>query len=314
MMQLDYGRARPRGAHRGSAVQRSTRWWAPGFVAPSVLLVAVLLYLPFLWSVITSFTDSDGSQSDWVGLANYGRLFSDPALLTAIRNTLFWVIGTVVLPVGLGLLIAMLTYNIKGGQYFRLPFLLPYALSGTGTAVVWGFVLMNGGAASSFLEALHAPGADSLWLQSSPLNTIVLILASTWQMIGVNVLIFVVGLQAIPTEPLEAATLDGANAWQRFRLVIWPLLRPLTAVAIGLALVAGLKTFDIVWIVTQGGPGRTSETLAVTMYRDSFVAGDYGYGSAVAVLLTLVTGIASVLYLRQQLSPKRGFDVDGGGK
>ena len=116
-----------------------------------------------------------------------------------------------------------------------------------------------------------------------------------------NTLLFVVGLQSIPKAPIEAARLDGASGWQLFRHVIWPLMAPLTAVVVGLALVASLKTFDIVWVMTQGGPGRNSETLAVTMYKDTFVASDYGYGASVAVVLTVVTGLASYLYLRRQV-------------
>ncbi len=128
-----------------------------------------------------------------------------------------------------------------------------------------------------------------------------MIVAYTWQQLGFNMLLFVVGLQSIPRAPLEAARLDGASGWTMFRHMLWPLMRPITTVVLGLALVASLKSFDVVWTMTQGGPGRSSETLAVTMYRDAFVANDYGYGSTVAVLLLAVTGVASLLYLRRQL-------------
>jgi ABC-type sugar transport system permease subunit len=302
------GRQRGRGA-------RASGWWAHGMVAPSVLLVAVLLYLPFLWSLYLSFTNYDGSGSPKLaGLANYGQLLSDPVLATTLRNTGLWVAGTLVLPVGLGLLIALLTYNIRGGQWIRLPFLLPYALSGTVTAVVWGFVLQDHGVLNSLLAALHLPGGSVSFLQQAPLNTIVMIFAQTWQSIGVNLLLFVIGLQSIPREPIEAARIDGARGWRMFTKIIWPLLRPLTAVVVGLALVAGLKTFDLVWIMTEGGPGRSSETLAVTMYRDAFVADNYGYGAAVAVLLTAMGLVVSLLYLRRQASPKNEVQLAGGGR
>jgi ABC-type sugar transport system permease subunit len=298
----------------GRGIRTSARW-AHGMVAPAVLFVAVLLYLPFLWSLYLSFTNYNGSGApQWTGLANYGSLFSDPVLGTTLRNTGLWVVGTLVLPVGLGLLIAVLTYNIKGGQWMRLPFLLPYALSGTATAVVWGFVLQDHGVLNSLLATLHLPGGSVSFLQTAPLNTIVMICAQTWQSIGVNLLLFVIGLQSIPREPIEAARIDGARGWNLFRKIIWPLLRPLTAVVVGLALVAGLKTFDVVWIMTQGGPGRSSETLAVTMYRDAFVADNYGYGAAVAVLLTVVGLVVSLLYLRRQASPKYEVHLAGGGR
>ncbi|MFI7463897.1 carbohydrate ABC transporter permease [Nonomuraea sp. NPDC049646] len=267
-----------------------------GYVAPAAVLVAGLLYAPFLWTAYLSLTRYDGLEpSAWVGVHNFVKLLDDPALLTSTRNTLIWVAGTMVLPVGLGLLVAVLSYDIKGGAWYRVPFMLPYALSGAGLAMVWSPVLSHDGIANRLL------GVDTAFLQVAPDNTLAMLLVWTWQQLGVNTLLFVVGLQSIPKEPIEAARLDGASGWRLFRHVIWPLMRPLTAVVVGLALVASLKTFDIVWVLTQGGPGRNSETLAVTMYRDTFVASDYGYGSAVAVLLTVVTGLASYLYLRRQV-------------
>lgn len=267
-----------------------------GYVAPAAILVAVLLYAPFLWTAYLSLTRYDGLEPPaWIGLDNFVKLLDDPALLTSTRNTLIWVAGTMVLPVGLGLLVAVLSYDIKGGMWYRVPFMLPYALSGAGLAMVWSPILSHDGIANLLL------GVDTAFLQEAPDNTLAMLLVWTWQQLGVNTLLFVVGLQSIPKEPIEAARLDGASGWQLFRHVIWPLMRPLTAVVVGLALVASLKTFDIVWVLTQGGPGRNSETLAATMYKETFVASDYGYGSAVAVMLTVVTGLASYLYLRRQV-------------
>ncbi|MFI6485595.1 carbohydrate ABC transporter permease [Nonomuraea sp. NPDC050663] len=266
-------------------------------MAPAVLLVAALLYAPFLWTGYLSFTRYDGlAPAQFAGLDNFAELVQDPALLTSIRNTLIWVAGTMILPVGLGLLVAVLSYDLKGGAWYRLPFMLPYALSGAGLGMVWSPILSHGGIANLLL------GVDTAFLQEAPHNTLAMLLVWTWQQLGVNTLLFVVGLQSIPKEPIEAARLDGAGGWSLFRHVIWPLMAPLTAVVVGLALVASLKTFDIVWVMTQGGPGRSSETLAVTMYRDTFVASEYGYGSAVAVLLTVVTGLASYLYLKRQVT------------
>lgn len=279
-----------------------------GYVAPAALLVAGLLYLPFLWTVYLSFTNYDGlSPATWAGLGNYRQLLHDPALATSIRNTLIWVVGTTLLPVGLGLLVAVLSYNIRGGTWLRLPFLLPYAFSGAGVGMVWSVLLSHGGTINHVLGFLHLPGAHASFLTEAPLNTIMLIVAMTWQQIGVNTLLFVVGLQSIPREPVEAARIDGASGWSLFRHVTWPLLAPLTTVVVGLALVASLKTFDVVWVATQGGPGRSSETLAVTMYRDTFVADQYGYGSAVAVMLTVVTGAVSVIYLRRQMARREAL-------
>jgi multiple sugar transport system permease protein len=280
------------------------RWAALGFVAPGALLVAVLLYLPLLWTVFLSFTSYNGlSDPAWVGFSNYALMFKDPDFLGSLSNTLLWVAGTLLVPVGLGLVLALLTFNLKGGVWLRLPFLIPYAISGIGVGLIWSFVLQSNGALD---QALHFFGIMSTprWLLDAPTNTIVMILAAAWQGVGVNALLFTIGLQSIPKEPLEAARLDGATGARLFGSMLWPMLRPLTTVVIGLSIVASLKTFDVVLGMTKGGPGRVSETLALTMYKDTFVNSQYGLGSAIAVFLTIITLVASVLYLRQQLSKK----------
>lgn len=280
------------------------RWAARGFVAPGVLLVAVLLYLPLMWTLFLSFSTYNGlGDPEWAGLANYREMFQDPDFLSSMFNTLLWVVGTLAVPVGLGLVLALLTWNLRGGVWLRLPFLIPYAISGIGVGLIWSFVLQSNGALD---QALHAFGVGDTprWLLDAPLNTIVMIVAASWQGVGVNALLFTIGLQSIPKEPLEAARLDGAGGLRLFRSILWPMLRPLTTVVIGLSIVASLKTFDIVLGMTKGGPGRVSETLALTMFNDTFVNSQYGLGSAIAVFLTVVTLLASILYLRQQLSKK----------
>ncbi len=281
------------------------RWSARAFSLPAILVVAVLLYLPFIYTAIISFTEYSGlGAPEWVGFENYVDMFGDPNFVTSMRNTLMWVVGTITVPVGLGLLIAVLTYDMRFGAWFRLPFLLTYAVSPVAVGVVWTFVLQNGGGLSQALDTFGLPGADSRWLLDEPMNTIAMIMAWAWQQTGVNALLFVIGLQSIPKEPLEAARLDGASGLRLFRHMLWPMLRPLTTVVVGLALVASLKTFDIVWAMTEGGPGRNSETLALTMYRETFVSSAYGAGSAVALFLSVVTFVAAISYLRRQLSTK----------
>lgn len=171
--------------------------------------------------------------------------------------------------------------------------------------VIFAFILQTGGALTQALEFLQLPFANARWLLDWPLNTFVMIMAATWQGAGVNALLFGVGLQSIPKEPIEAAMVDGATGWTLFKSITWPMLAPMTTVVVGLSIVGSLKTFDIVWGMTQGGPGRVSETLAITMYKASFMLNDYGLGAAVALLLTVVTVSASLLYLKRQLAPAR---------
>ncbi|MFE6970392.1 carbohydrate ABC transporter permease [Isoptericola sp. NPDC057653] len=281
------------------------RWSARGFALPAVLVVALLLYLPFVWTSFLSLTEYNGlGDPELVGLAKYQEMFTDAGFLNSLRNTLFWVAGTLVLPVGLGLFIAVLAYGLKGSFWYRLPFLLPYAVSGVAVGVIWTFVLQTGGALDEALALLGVTDPPR-WLLDAPLNTFVMIGAATWQGAGVNALLFTIGLQSIPKEPMEAARVDGAWGWTLFRTMTWPMLTPLTTVVVGLAIVGSLKQFDIIWAMTKGGPGVSSETLALTMYKDTFVANDYGLGAAVAVFLTVITVAASVLYLRRQLSGAR---------
>jgi ABC-type sugar transport system permease subunit len=272
------------------------------FLLPALLLVGTLLLWPFVRSSYLSFTDFKGiGRPTFVGLDNYRTLIHDPVLSRSFTNTLVWVIGTLVLPVGLGLMIAVLSHNLPGGAFYRLPFLLPYALSGTAIATVWKFMLIRDGAVNGVLTALGLESLTRSWLLRPPLNTWAMIVASTWQTVGVSVLLFLIGLQVIPKDPIEAARLDGAEGWRLFRDMTLPLLRPMTVVTVGISLVNSLKTFDIIWIMTQGGPYRSSETLAVTMYRETFVLFRHGYGAAIAVVLSVIVVAVSFFYLQRSM-------------
>ena len=278
---------------------RTSRYW---YLLPAVSLVGVFLVLPFLWTAYWSFTDYGGlGAAQFAGLSNYLTLLQDPILFTSFANTLLWTVGSLLLPVGVGLLVAVLTFELIGGALYRLPFLLPYALSGAVVGVLWSFVLRGDGALNVMLRVIGLEELARSWLLSPPWNTLAMILAHTWQATGVSVVLFLVGLQAIPRDPIEAARIDGATGWTLFRYITWPLLRPMTVVVIGISLVNSLKTFDVIWVMTQGGPYRSSETLAVTMYRETFLLFKYGYGAAIAVVLSAIVVLLSWLYLRRTL-------------
>lgn len=267
-----------------------------------MLLVTVLLLVPFLVTLYHSFTSFDGLSSPrLVGFDNYVELLSDPDFLRSALNTLIWTFGTLVLPVALGLLIAVLTNSTGWPMWLRYAFVLPYAISGTATAVVWGFILRSDGALNQALAFVGLEGWQGQWLLSWPTNTIVMILASTWQTIGVGVILFLVGLQTVPVETVEAGTLDGASGFRLFRHIVFPQLKAVTVVVVGISIANSLKVFDMIWLLTGGGPGGASETLAVTMYRQTFVLNRYGYGAAVAVVLAVIVVACSWIYLRRQM-------------
>lgn len=182
-----------------------------GFLAPAVLLVAALLLTPF---AVTSYRSlfSDGRVSGFTWFTNYGLFLSDPVLAKSMGNTLMWVVGTVALPLVLGLGIAVMTNQSGWSRVARLLVVLPYAISGSAVAVVWNFILTTDGAANQALRALGLGSFAQGWLLEWPGNTLVMIVANTWQSTGVAVILFLVGLQTIPPETLEAASSTAPTA------------------------------------------------------------------------------------------------------
>lgn len=272
-----------------------------GFLLPGVLIVALIAYAPFIYTLFLSFTDYDGIGSpSWVGLGNFTNLLASSEFWHSLLNTGMWVVGEIVLAVGGGLLVAVLAYDTKLGSYLLIPMIAPFTLAGAAVGVFWLADFAPGGPANQVLQAFGLPGGDTALLQQWPLNTILMIIAASWQYLGLNALLFVVGLQSIPKPIVEAAKVDGARGWRLFSHIIWPMLRPTRVVVTGLAIIASLKSFDTVYVMTGGGPGRTSETLAVSMYREAFVAGKYGEGSALAVMLCLLVVAVAFTYLIRQ--------------
>ena len=288
---------------RGGAPGRSrvTRFTAIPFLIPALVLVGVMLLVPFAATVYQSFTRDNGFSSEFIGIDNYVRLFGDQGFLQSLLNTVMWTVGTLILPVGLGLLIAVFTSSMRIGKWLRFAFILPYALSGAATAVIWGFILRSDGALNQAISFLGMTPPAAGWLLEWPGNTIVMIVANTWQATGVTVILFLVGLQSIPQETVEAGQLDGASGMRLFWNVVLPQLRPVTIVVIGMSIANSLRVFDLIWLLTKGGPGGVSETLAVTMYRQTFIISDYGSGAAVAVVLAVIVVASSYAYLRRQL-------------
>ena len=264
------------------------------FLVPAALGVLFVLVYPVFRTLWLSLTDTEGAgEGKFVGIANYLTLINDPILLRTMSNVAIWTIGTMALPVLLGLIIAYVALGLKGSAIYRMIFLLPYVLSGVAVASIWFHIFQTKGLFNQFLGGIGLEKYQQSWLLNYPQNTISMIIAATWAGTGLIVVLFTVGLQNIPLQTVEAATLDGANSWQMFRSIIWPQLKQIRAVVIGTALANSLRTFDIVWVMTGGGPSRSSETLGVTMYRESFLLNRYGYGASIAVLLmVLVIGVS----------------------
>lgn len=268
-------------------------------LTPAVAFVTLVLLVPFAQTVHVS-TQSDGLHPTFVGFDNYVRMFQDPILQKSLINTFMWVVGSLLLPVAIGLAVAVMANGLRWGRFARLAMVLPYALSGTAVAVVGSFLLRTDGAVNQALGAIGLQSLQQDWLLDWPLNTISTICVAAWQATGVSVVLFMVGLQGIPPETVEAAAIDGAGGWRRFRHVILPQLRPVTMVVVGVTLANALRAFDVVWVLTNGGPARTSETLGLSMYRATFLLQQPALGAALAVLLTLIVVASSWIYLRNE--------------
>jgi ABC-type sugar transport system permease subunit len=285
------------------ARRRRRRWRRLGgylYLLPMVALVSVFLLYPAVKTIWVSLTDATGTDAGtFVGIDNFTRLFKDPAFRTSVRNTVYWVLGALVLQVGLGLLLAIVLSNMRAGDWLKRLFYLPATLSGAAVGVIWFYVFNpENGLLTSLLNSVGLESLTTRWLAEPPVNTFAMIFAAMWQGLGPAMILFLVGLQNLPREPIEAARVDGAQGLRLFWHITLPLLRPMTAVVVAITMINNFKVFDLIWVMTQGGPYRSSETLAVTMYRESFVSFNVGYGAAVAVVLTAIVLVVSIFYLR----------------
>lgn len=272
---------------------------AYGYVLPALLLVAGLLLTPVLFTIGISFTSWDLiSASVFVGGEKYLSVANDPAFFQSFLNTLLWTAGTLILPVLGGLLLAVWLERLPGQRVWKVAIYLPHVLAATVVGVVWQYIYANEGVLNQALQDIGLGRLAQPWLALSPTNTYAMIVASAWRGLGSSMVLFLVGLQMIPSNVVEASLLDGASGWRQLRDIKLPLLKPITAVVVLLSVANSFTTFDLVWVMTQGGPFRSSETLAVTMYRQAFVTWDLGYASALAVILSVIVLVFSIFYLR----------------
>jgi len=268
------------------------------FMIPAVVMVVLFLLIPAGYTVAVSFTKWDGlSAPNFIGLGNYLRFIQDTVFLTSLKNTVIWVIFTLALSVLLGLLIAYFVNRVRFASLFKSVFYIPLTISAVTTGLIWLWMYSPDlGVINTALSAFGLPGRS--WMSEVPLNTYSMIISWTWKTVGTNMVIFLIGLQAIPTEPVEAGKLDGATEWQTFRHVVFPMLKPITTVVISMSLINSFNIFDIIYVMTGGGPYRSSETLAVSMFREPFVLFHMGYGASIALFLSAIVLFISWIYIR----------------
>ncbi len=268
------------------------------YILPSFLLVFLLLLVPMFQNIYYSFFQWNGiAEPIFNGFSNYIQLFKDSNFFTSLINTILWVVITLIFPVFGGLLIAVFLRGIKFGNFFKSIFYIPITISFVATGIIWNYMYSRQiGVLNTFLDLI---GVNKIpWLVNVPLNTFSLLITWTWQQLGINMVLFLMGLTSIPVEQTEAATIEGASKWQTFIHVTFPMLRPITTVVVVMATANSFKVFDLIYVMTRGGPYRSSETLAVTMFRETFTMSNMGYGAAISVVLSIIVVAISTIYLR----------------
>jgi multiple sugar transport system permease protein len=268
------------------------------FPAPALVTIFALLVFPTLYNAYVSlFNWYIARPAEWIGLGNYGEmLLRDERFWEAVGRTAYLTLLTVPPELVLGTAIAvLLRQRIPGRALLRVLFMLPMVATPVAMALVWSMLLTpTGGLVNYLLERLGLP--PSLWATHPDTVMPSLALVDIWQWTPMVTLIAIAGLESMPLEPLEAAVIDGASRWQAFRAITLPLLRPSLAVAAMFRTIDGLKSFDVIYVMTQGGPGTSSETLNVYIYQMGFNYLHLGYSSAlIMVLLALVFGTTLLL-------------------
>ena len=277
------------------------RLTALGLATPALVLFVLFVLAPTLAVLVLGFTDYQLGYSGfrWVGFDNYVELWTDPAFRTSVGNTALYAAIVTPLSVALGLIAALLIEaETRGRAFFRTVFFLPVASLTVAMATVWQYLLHPTiGPVNTLLGLVGITGPN--WLGSSEWVLPSLALIGVWQSVGFNMVLFLAGLQGIPRDLYAAAEVDGAaSAWQRFRLVTWPMLGPTTLFVAIISTVNAVKVFETVKTLTEGGPNRASEVLLFSIYQEGFVYLRVGYASAMTVIFLFVLVVLMLLQHR----------------
>jgi len=276
--------------------RRNISWTAWIWIAPAVILLGVFFIWPFIDTVWLSLNNADSTT--FVGLKNYGTVFSNPNLLNVLRNNLLWLVVATTLTVGLGLVVAVLVDRVRIESVIKSALFIPMAISFVGAGVIWRFMYIYEpagqtqiGLLNAFLSLFHIP--PQAWTINEAINNLSLIAVYVWMWTGFSMVIISAALKGIPDEVIEAAKIDGASRLTMFWRVTIPMIAPTLAVVTTTMLINILKIFDVVYVMT-GGNYNTS-VVAMEFYNQEFNFQNFGLGSALAVLLTIV--ILPVMYI-----------------
>ncbi len=286
---------------RIAARQRAGFW----FVLPAFLVYLVFFGVPFVATIWLSFTEWNGvGQPVFTGAGNYLRLSGDTAMWAALGNNVIWVVIGTVVPVFIGLIIAvMLWSNARGSMTYRTIYFLPVVLSPVVIGIIWGWIynplfgLLNTG-----LRAVGLGHFAIGWLGESETALYAVLVTAIWSYLGFCIVVLFAGLQKVDPELVGAARIDGANARQRFRHVIVPQIRPVLTMVIVYTVIGGFNVFDVVWVMTSGGPNNASEVIATYTYEVAFRGNEYGYGATLSMVMSILSLVAAWITMRMRTS------------
>ncbi|WP_105974275.1 carbohydrate ABC transporter permease [Streptomyces geranii] len=287
---------RPPGAEpapRGRRERTTPPWW---FALPAMLLFAFVVLVPSVRGVYYAFTDWDGLSPDFsfVGLDNFSEMFRDEDARQAVWHTLLIAVSITVVQNAVGLLLALgVNSAIKSRNVLRVFLFAPAVITPIVTAYLWRNLLGPDGAVNSLLGAVGLKGLQQDWLGDPDLALWSVVGVIVWQFAGYSMVIFLAGLQSVPKEVHEAASMDGAGPVRRFWSVTRPLLAPALTINLMLSIIGGIKLFDQVFALTGGGPGHATDTISTLIYKDAFTLGEFGYSIALAVVLTIIVAVVS---------------------
>ena len=303
-------------------LERKNTLVAYSFLAPNFIGFAVFTLVPVICAILLSLFEWNGgdiSKMKYVGLDNYATIFATKKVAEkgieyffnradlgiALKNTVYYTIVTVPLTIACALALALLLNKIKGAVFFRTVFFFPYVSSMVAICVCWSFMLMKNGPVNQIIMAL---GIDfnKGWTADSTMAIWAIILVSVWRNMGYYMVLYLAVLQGIPRELMEAATVDGAGKWKQFLHVTLPQLKPTTFFVSVMMVISCFKIYDVVAIMTEGGPGRSTKMLVTYIYDEAFVKIRYGQASAISMVLLVIVLLVTII----QFSSEKKFSND----
>lgn len=261
------------------------------FVLPAFIIYAVFALIPIGYNAYLSFFQTDMmSPAKFVGFKNYINLLHDGTFTSALRNNILMVIGSLIAHLPLALFFGNILFQkIKGSHFFQTVFFMPSVICGVAVGLTWSFVYNSEfGLLNKFLEVVGLGGFKQIWLADKHLTLFCIIIVVMWQFVGYHMIIQIAAMKNIPTSLYEAAGIDGASKWIQFKSITFPLIKPILKIDAVLIITGSLKYYDLVAVMTGGGPNHATELMSTYMFYQGFRTLKYGYSSAIGVILLLL--------------------------